>query len=84
MKATCLLNSFLENAVKCEVFPLPLESPPLSVPVIKGNTLRLFDKITLHMSQITLDQTTDTDNSTGFYWTSNAIVCKAYEINVSK
>jgi hypothetical protein len=87
------LNSLLENAVKCEVFPLPLLSPPLSVPVIKGNTLRLFDRITLQMSQITLNQTTDIDNSTGFCWISNAVVLcaggwddgahnKAYEINV--
>jgi len=70
------IYSTLEKAMTCELTPNVLQEKTEihPIPVIKGNSLRLFHPITLQMSQLPLTQTTEIDQSSAYCYIGNDTV----------
>ena len=85
-------NEVLEKAVTFDVFPSLLQEYPKAIPVPKGNTLRLYNRITLQQTQLTLNRNTKIDIHTSYcYISADTLLCcgcsgggtnEVYEVNV--
>lgn len=80
----------LERAVTYEVFPEMLEQISHDIPVIKNNLLRLYNRKTLQLTQLTLNQRTKIDTHSSYcYITDDTLLCcggsqsnEVYEVNI--